>query len=159
MAWVVGETSVGPPSGVDPVGTMRLRISNNNNNNWILFACFHVGFISGACSPHEFLYGITVVIFLAILYISAEETCLRESLSNACGCHFLASPHHQCRRCRERKVKIPKTLILIFTYRFIRLSMMNQLNMKGLAIYVIFAMSGINLHSKCSCVPFPTTSP
>ena len=33
MAWVVGETSVGPPSGVDPVGTMRLRISNNNNNN------------------------------------------------------------------------------------------------------------------------------
>ena len=28
MAWVVGETSVGPPSGVDPVGTMRLRISN-----------------------------------------------------------------------------------------------------------------------------------
>ena len=29
MAWVVGETSVGPPSGVDPVGTMRLRISNN----------------------------------------------------------------------------------------------------------------------------------
>ena len=33
FAWVVGETSVGPPSGVDPVGTMRLRISNNNNNN------------------------------------------------------------------------------------------------------------------------------
>ena len=35
MAWVVGETSVGPPSGVDPMGTMRLQISNNNNNNFM----------------------------------------------------------------------------------------------------------------------------
>ena len=28
VAWVVGVISVGPPSGVDPVGKMRLRISN-----------------------------------------------------------------------------------------------------------------------------------
>ena len=28
MAWEVGVISVGPPLGVDPVGTMRLRISN-----------------------------------------------------------------------------------------------------------------------------------
>ena len=31
MAWVVGELSVGPPSGVDPAGQMRLRIQNKTN--------------------------------------------------------------------------------------------------------------------------------
>ena len=28
VAWVEGEISVGPPSGVDPVGQMQLRIQN-----------------------------------------------------------------------------------------------------------------------------------
>ena len=28
VAWVVGEISVGPPLGVDPVGQMRLWIQN-----------------------------------------------------------------------------------------------------------------------------------
>ena len=32
MAWVVRELSVGPPSGVDPVGQMRLRIQNKQTN-------------------------------------------------------------------------------------------------------------------------------
>ena len=31
MAWVVGEFSVGPPSGVNPVGQMWLRIQKNTN--------------------------------------------------------------------------------------------------------------------------------
>ena len=32
MAWVVGEISVGPPLGVDPVGQTRLRIQNKQTN-------------------------------------------------------------------------------------------------------------------------------
>ena len=32
VAWVVGELSVGPPMGVDPVGQIRLRIQNKQTN-------------------------------------------------------------------------------------------------------------------------------
>ena len=32
VAWVVGVITVGPPFGVDPVGKMRLRISNKQTN-------------------------------------------------------------------------------------------------------------------------------
>ena len=35
MAWVVGELSVGPPLGVDPVGKMRLRIQNKQTNKHV----------------------------------------------------------------------------------------------------------------------------
>ena len=33
MAWVVGVISVGPPSGVDPVGKMRLWVSNKQKKS------------------------------------------------------------------------------------------------------------------------------
>ena len=42
MAWVIGEISVGPPLGVDPVGQMHLRIQNKQANTYIHTYGHHV---------------------------------------------------------------------------------------------------------------------
>ena len=52
MAWVVGELSVGPPSGVDPVGQMRLRIQNKQTSQPIPFPRGYFILLCTRLSPH-----------------------------------------------------------------------------------------------------------